>query len=156
MILSYVSVTLQPDFATADFAPADLASRVPVGRSNRNRAHPPGTCMEHRAEAVCRTCAAAFLGVGPSTFDDHIRPDLDFVRVGTKLLYPLTTLRKWIADHTQEVQCRENRKRGASTDVPIPATGRSSGAAAMRPERPSTHRPSPLVQKLREKLRAAG
>ena len=148
MILSYVSVTLQPDFATAD-----LASRVPVGRSNRNRAHPPGTCMEHRAEAVCRTCAAAFFGVGPSTFDDHIRPDLDFVRVATKVVYPVLTLRLWVADHTQEAQCPEKRGPGASTRAPIQRSGRSSGVAAERPVRPSAYPQTTLGQKLRVKLR---
>ena len=101
-------------------------------------------------------CAAAFLGYGLSTFDDHVRPDLPSVLAGTKKTFTLTALRKWVVDHTVEARCRESRSRGVYTNAPIPATGGSHGVAAVRAAKPSTYQPSPLVQKLREKLRAAG
>jgi hypothetical protein len=129
---------------------------LPTVPSTGRRAHRPGTCIERHAEAVCRCCAAAFVGVSLSTFDDRVRPGLAFIRLGSKALFPVVVLRKWIADNTEEGQCPEKRGPGASTVDPTRSSGRSSGADAGRLVSRSTFPQTDLGRKLRAKLRVAG
>jgi excisionase family DNA binding protein len=47
--------------------------------------------------------AAASLGVGPTYFADHVRPELRLVRRGRKVLVPLTELERWIEHNAHSV-----------------------------------------------------
>jgi hypothetical protein len=45
--------------------------------------------------------AAAACGVGVDHFDTHIAPHLRVVRLGTKRLYPVTELTRFMDDHAE-------------------------------------------------------
>jgi excisionase family DNA binding protein len=47
--------------------------------------------------------AAAALGVGRTTFDEHIAPELKKVRVGRRVLYPIPELERWLEQSATRV-----------------------------------------------------
>jgi len=51
------------------------------------------------ALALRRAEAAASLGVSPETFDAHVRPYVPSVNCGTVVVYPVTGLQRFLADH---------------------------------------------------------
>jgi hypothetical protein len=58
--------------------------------------------------------AASALGVGPDFFNDEIRPDLQLIRRGRKVLVPVAELERWVSENVQrpvveEVSSREAR-----------------------------------------------
>ena len=92
--------------------------------------HPGGTCQLQQAACLCRACAAAFLGVYVSTFDDCVRPTLGFVTIATKTVYPVTILHDWICSHT-EFPCLVPPVPGASSSAPtLPSGGPMGGRGA--------------------------
>lgn len=52
------------------------------------------------ALALRRAEAAAALGVSLETFDQHIRPTLAAVQVGTVVLYPVADLQRFLTEHS--------------------------------------------------------
>jgi excisionase family DNA binding protein len=48
--------------------------------------------------AVELTEAAAALGVSKKFFDEHVRPELRFVRRGRKVLVPVSELERWLEE----------------------------------------------------------
>ena len=53
--------------------------------------------------AYTRQEAAAVVGVGVTTFEERIQPELRVVRVGRKVLIPAAELRRWVDDHAERV-----------------------------------------------------
>ena len=51
--------------------------------------------------------AAATLDVGPDFFAEHVAPELRVVRRGTKKLYPVTELERWVADNAERPVAEE-------------------------------------------------
>jgi hypothetical protein len=47
--------------------------------------------------------AAAALGVGPTFFDEEIRPELCLIRRGRKVLVPVAELERWAAENAERV-----------------------------------------------------
>jgi hypothetical protein len=45
--------------------------------------------------------AAAALGVGPDFFNDEIRPDLQLIRRGRKVLVPIAELERWVSENAE-------------------------------------------------------
>ena len=48
--------------------------------------------------AVSKADAAAMLGVSVDFFEDHVLADLRVVRLGRRVLVPLSELRRWLAE----------------------------------------------------------
>jgi hypothetical protein len=58
--------------------------------------------------------AAAALGVGPDFFNAEIRPDLQLIRRGRRVLVPVAELERWVTENVErpvaeEVSSREAR-----------------------------------------------
>lgn len=51
--------------------------------------------------ALRREDAARALGVSTRVFDEHVRPDLPCVRLGTVRAYPLTALQRFLDDRAR-------------------------------------------------------
>ena len=51
--------------------------------------------------AYSRAEAAAALGMGLTTFETYVQPELRVVRVGRKVLIPATELEHWVAEHAE-------------------------------------------------------
>lgn len=45
--------------------------------------------------------AAAALGVGPDFFNDEIRPELQLIRRGRKVLVPVAELERWVSENAE-------------------------------------------------------
>ena len=45
--------------------------------------------------------AAAALGVGPDFFNDEIRPELQLIRRGRKVLVPVAELERWVSENVE-------------------------------------------------------
>jgi hypothetical protein len=45
--------------------------------------------------------AAAALGVGPDFFNDQIRPDLQLIRRGRRVLVPVAELERWVTENVE-------------------------------------------------------
>jgi len=45
--------------------------------------------------------AAAQLGVGPDFFNDEIRPELQLIRRGRKVLVPVAELERWVSENAE-------------------------------------------------------
>jgi hypothetical protein len=45
--------------------------------------------------------AAAALGVGPDFFNDEIRPELQLIRRGRKVLVPIAELERWVSENAE-------------------------------------------------------
>lgn len=54
------------------------------------------------ALALRRAQAAAAVGVSLETFDAHVRPHLNVVRVGTVELYPVVELQRFLVERAVE------------------------------------------------------
>ena len=63
------------------------------------------------ALALRRAEAAAALGVSLETFDQHIRPHVAAVQVGTVTLYPVGELRRFLTENAAAEGCYEPRWR---------------------------------------------
>lgn len=53
--------------------------------------------------ALSREEAAASIGLGLTTFEEQVQPDLKVVRVGRRLLVPCSELEAWISDHSERI-----------------------------------------------------
>ena len=51
--------------------------------------------------------AAAALGVGPDFFNDEIRPDLQLIRRGRKVLVPVAELERWVSENVERTLAEE-------------------------------------------------
>jgi hypothetical protein len=51
--------------------------------------------------------AAAALGVGPDFFNDEIRPDLQLIRRGRKVLVPVAELERWVSENAERTLTEE-------------------------------------------------
>lgn len=60
--------------------------------------------------AYTRAEAAKSLGMGLTTFETYVQPELAVVRVGRKVLIPAAELRRWVADHAERVLETTDRK----------------------------------------------
>src|SRR5688572_27525400 len=96
-------------------APGDRAGPGPSARlrARRSRGPGPGPGRGRRAMTAPRIRvapprialtpdeAAAALGVGRTTFDTAIRPDLKLIRVGRTVLVPVAQLEKWATENAE-------------------------------------------------------
>jgi hypothetical protein len=57
--------------------------------------------------------AAAALGVGPDFFNNEIRPDLQLIRRGRKVLVPVAELERWVSENLERPLVDELSSRGA-------------------------------------------
>jgi hypothetical protein len=53
--------------------------------------------------ALQRVWAARWLGVSPEFFDEHVRPHLRCVYVGSLRLWPVTELQRWLDENARAV-----------------------------------------------------
>jgi excisionase family DNA binding protein len=53
--------------------------------------------------ALTRTEAARSIGMGLTTFENYVQPDLRVIRVGRKVLIPAEELRRWVRDNAERV-----------------------------------------------------
>jgi hypothetical protein len=51
--------------------------------------------------------AAAALGVGPDFFNDEIRPELQLIRRGRKVLVPVAELERWVSENVERTLVEE-------------------------------------------------
>jgi hypothetical protein len=51
--------------------------------------------------------AAAALGVGPDFFNEEIRPDLQLIRRGRKVLVPVAELERWVSENVERTLAEE-------------------------------------------------
>jgi len=49
--------------------------------------------------ALRKADAARACGVSDETFDNHVRPSLPVVRMGTVRVYPVAGIERWLEDH---------------------------------------------------------
>jgi len=47
--------------------------------------------------------AAAAIGVGEDFFGEHVRPELQLIRRGRKVLVPVAELERWVSDNAERV-----------------------------------------------------
>lgn len=53
--------------------------------------------------ALTREEAAASIGVGLTTFEERIQPDLKLVRLGRRLVVPCAELERWVSEHAERI-----------------------------------------------------
>ena len=53
--------------------------------------------------AVTREVAAAALGMGITMFSERVQPELKVIRCGSKVLVPVTELRRWVQENAERV-----------------------------------------------------
>ena len=64
----------------------------------------PGVVIQVEPVCVTREQAAAMLGMGLTTFDKYVQPELRVVRrAGAKVLIPVEELRKWAERNAERV-----------------------------------------------------
>jgi excisionase family DNA binding protein len=51
--------------------------------------------------AYTRAEAAAAIGMGLTTFETRVQPELRVIRVGRKVLIPAGELERWVAEHAE-------------------------------------------------------
>jgi excisionase family DNA binding protein len=62
--------------------------------------------------ALSLTEAAASLGLSEEAFDEHVRPELELVRVGRRVLVPLAALEAWLASRAEPPMTQQVRRGG--------------------------------------------
>jgi excisionase family DNA binding protein len=57
--------------------------------------------MKSERFAYSRAEAAKSLGMGLTTFEERVQPDLRVIRVGRKVLIPATEITRWIDENAE-------------------------------------------------------
>lgn len=93
------------------------------------KAHPPARRVPRLA--LTRTEAAASLGMGPTSFDQYVRPYVKAFRRGKLRLYPVAELERWLDGNAELVL-----DSGVEKDAPArpKSPGAGVGSRATRPD----------------------